>query len=295
MILQRHLLRGSSGGCAPIWRQCRIASSVARAAQRPPPVPPPPPPDATASAPPALPAATDADPSLAPFIAQIADKRFTCTTCGKCCTGSGDVWVTEAEALAIAQRTRRPLAAFTKSFSRAKGWRLLRDRPSGGGDRVQACIFLAADDKTCTIHDTRPAQCALYPWWPGLMDASEWKEEGGAICEGFDHPDAPPTDVAGAARQLREATKLEAMRLASYGRRRRKGGGGEFGDDEDGQVLGARTAADLPPPSPMAGDGEGGGGKRERRRKGKAALYDRLMALLEGGGDGGEGRMGPRD
>jgi Fe-S-cluster containining protein len=286
-----------------------MASSIARAAQRPatppsPPPPGPPPPDATASAPPPPPAppplaaAAADDPSLAPFIAQIADKRFTCTTCGKCCTGSGDVWVTEAEALAISRRTRRPLAAFTKSFSRAKGWRLLRDRPPssgvGGVDRLQACVFLSsADDRTCTIHDARPAQCRLYPWWPGLMDAREWAEEGGAVCEGFDHPDAPPTDVADAARQLREATKLEAMRLASYGGRRGKGRGGA--ELEAGGALGARSADDMPP-GPASGDGGGGGSKRERRRRKAASMYDRLMALLDGeGADGEGGGSGPRE
>lgn len=31
------------------------------------------------------------------------------------------------------------------------------------------------------------------------------------ICEGFDHPEAPPLDVDDAARQLREATQQRAL------------------------------------------------------------------------------------
>ena len=42
------------------------------------------------------------DPSLVPFAARIGDRRFTCTMCGKCCTGSGNVWVSAAEAERIA-------------------------------------------------------------------------------------------------------------------------------------------------------------------------------------------------
>jgi Fe-S-cluster containining protein len=228
------------------------------------------------------------DPSLAPFIAQIADKRFTCTQCGKCCTGAGDVHITEEEALAIARKTRRPVAAFTKSRSPAVGWRLLRDRPR---DPLGGCIFLGSDGKTCTIHDVRPAQCRLYPWWPGLMAAEEWQAEADAVCEGFFHADAPETDVVDAARQLREATKLEAARDMATRRRGGGGGGGAV------MTIGARSAADMMPrsddkdaaapgpPPPLsrkeqrkrdradAGGKKGGGG-------GGGDLYGRLMALL---------------
>lgn len=305
MLLRR--LSRSIGGSSSGGRRA-AAATTARAAQRQPhqPTPPTPPPTATAAA------ADDAtDPSLAPFIAQIGEKRFTCTQCGKCCTGRGDVWVTEDEARAISLRTRRPVAAFTKSYSKAAGWRLLRDRP--GDRRLEACIFLRADDRTCTIHDVRPKQCSLYPWWPGLMASEEWREEKESVCEGFDHPEAGPTDLADAARQLREATKLEAMRLASYERKGRGGGrrsgdqgaggwgqGEDDDEDEDRGMGGARSAADMPPQSGGGGGGAGkaappagGGGKRERKRRDKADLFDRLMALLDrNGGDGGGGAGG---
>jgi Fe-S-cluster containining protein len=259
-------------------------------------------PTAASAAASALAAATAAgDPSLAPFISQVQGKAFTCTQCGKCCTGKGDVWVTEEEALAIARRTRRPQAAFTKSRSPALGWRLLRDRPR---DPLGACFFLSKDDdRTCTIHDVRPGQCRLYPWWPGLMEPAEWGAEAEAVCEGFDHPDAPPLEPLDAARQLREAAKLEAMREMAA---RRRGGGGvvEVG-------VGARSAADMParsrdgedarptssaPPGEVAGGGTPSPRARGERKTGD--LYGRLMALLqeeeessaEGEGRGGRGR-----
>jgi Fe-S-cluster containining protein len=296
-MLLRGLSRSMAGGStrsSRIQRRHNISTSAAQRPSTPPSLP------SAAGAPPPPAADGAADPSLAPLIAQIADKRFTCTQCGKCCTGRGDVWVTEEEVAAISARTRRPISAFTKSYSRARGFRLLRDRP--GDRRLEACIFLGPDDKTCTIHDVRPKQCSLYPWWPGLMAPEEWRAEAEAVCEGFDHPDAPETDELDAAAPLREATKLEAMRLASYGRggkSRRRGGGREDEDDGGGWGIGARKASDMPV-------GGGGGGaaaeaasasasasgagsstptaprsKRERKRGEKAALYDRLMGLLD--------------
>ena len=35
------------------------------------------------------------------------------------------------------------------------------------------------------------------------------------ICEGFDHPDAPPTDLDAAAAQQREATEADLRRALS--------------------------------------------------------------------------------
>lgn len=304
MLLRR--LSRSIGGSSSGGRRA-AATTTARAAQRQPQQPPTPPTPPTAASASAAAAANTADPSLTPFIAQIGEKTFKCTQCGKCCTGRGDVWVTEDEARAISLRTRRPVAAFTKSYSKAAGWRLLRDRP--GDRRLEACIFLGADDRTCTIHDVRPKQCSLYPWWPGLMASEEWREEKESVCEGFDHAEAGPTDLPDAARQLREATKLEAMRLASYGRKGRGGGrrSGEQGgwgqedqeedEEEDRGMGGARSAADMPSWGGAGKAAPAGGGKRERKRRDKADLYDRLMALLDdrkggGGGDGGAGGGG---
>ena len=33
--------------------------------------------------------------------ALVADKRFKCTECGKCCSGAGEVWVSEVECASL--------------------------------------------------------------------------------------------------------------------------------------------------------------------------------------------------
>lgn len=52
-------------------------------------------------------------------------------------------------------------------------------------------------------------RCVSLPASPSSCCCSE------NICEGFDHPDAPPTDKDDAARQLRAATAMEYRRMLS--------------------------------------------------------------------------------
>lgn len=152
------------------------------------------------------------DPGLAAFAALIADKRFTCTQCGKCCTGDGEVWIADEEAGRIAGHLGMPLQRFyqqyTKEYSKVEGFRLLKTKHNQARD----CIFLQPDN-TCSIHKVRPLQCSTYPWWPDLMNQQDWVWERDNVCEGFDHPDAPQTDMQDAARQLRAATAMEYRRM----------------------------------------------------------------------------------
>ncbi len=68
----------------------------------------------------------------------VADKRFKCTECGKCCSGAGEVWVSEAECMGIAAHLNLQLQEFTstycKSFSKVVGWRMLKYK--AGPDKV---------------------------------------------------------------------------------------------------------------------------------------------------------------
>lgn len=78
------------------------------------------------------------DPGLAAFAALIADKRFFCTQCGKCCTGDGEVWIADEEAGRIAGHLGLPLQRFyqqyTQGYSKVEGFRLLKakNNPVGG-------------------------------------------------------------------------------------------------------------------------------------------------------------------
>lgn len=71
----------------------------------------------------------------------VANKTFKCTECGKCCTGAGEVWASEAECIAIADYLNVDLETFTtlycKSFDRIVGWRPLKYK--AGPDKVACC------------------------------------------------------------------------------------------------------------------------------------------------------------
>lgn len=140
-----------------------------------------------------------------------------CTKCGKCCTGSGSVWVSEREALKIAGHLNLSLPQFlikyTVTYSKVPGWWMLKNDARSG--KARNCIFLQADNG-CAIHPVRPIQCSTYPWWPELTDAQQWDMEKQEICEGFDHPDAPETDLAEAANQLRIATAHQIERQLAF-------------------------------------------------------------------------------
>ncbi|MBS0603618.1 MAG: YkgJ family cysteine cluster protein [Verrucomicrobia bacterium] len=114
--------------------------------------------------------------------------RFKCTGCGQCCTGSpGYVWVSDEEAVAIAERLKITVEEFIKKYTRRVGNRLsLKERLV---NKQYDCVFL--DGKRCTIYEQRPKQCRTYPWWKENVGSPEsWTEEG-VRCEGINHPDAP--------------------------------------------------------------------------------------------------------
>ena len=92
--------------------------------------------------------------ALAPLV---EGKKFTCTECGKCCSGAGEVWANSKEVAALAKSMglaeKHFKSKFTKSYSKRQGWFLLQ-RKQGSGE----CIFLK-DGKRCTVYNARPMQC----------------------------------------------------------------------------------------------------------------------------------------
>lgn len=74
--------------------------------------------------------------------ALVANKHFRCTECGKCCTGKGDVWVNEAERVAIAAHLHVQLDQFVSKYcsdsGEVAGWHTLKYK--AGPDKV--CLSL---------------------------------------------------------------------------------------------------------------------------------------------------------
>jgi Fe-S-cluster containining protein len=114
---------------------------------------------------------------------------FTCTRCGRCCTGRpGYVWVSASEAKALAQRLGLSLDAFGVRYLRAVNGRYsLREDANG------ACLFLDVAGGECRVYESRPMQCRTYPFWPAVLRSPDtWREEA-ACCPGIGRDSHVPT------------------------------------------------------------------------------------------------------
>jgi uncharacterized protein len=47
---------------------------------------------------------------------------------------------------------------------------------------------LLKTDRTCSIHDVKPKQCATFPFWRDLLDDDQEWESAKAFCPGMDAP-----------------------------------------------------------------------------------------------------------
>lgn len=115
--------------------------------------------------------------------------RFTCTMCGKCCTGDpGFVWVTDEEVAALAKFVGDSVAEFRAVYTRqARGRRTLKEKANGD------CVFYDRA-KGCTVYPVRPAQCRTWPFWASnLKSPADWERTEGA-CPGSGQGELIPVE-----------------------------------------------------------------------------------------------------
>jgi len=112
-----------------------------------------------------------------------AGLRFSCTACGRCCSGApGYVWVTTAEIRRLAKAKGLTVDAFSERYVRRVGGRLsLKERATGD------CVML--EDRKCSVHAVKPRQCVTYPFWSEIVERREDWEAEAEKCPGMDHGD----------------------------------------------------------------------------------------------------------
>lgn len=108
--------------------------------------------------------------------------RFTCTRCGRCCTGEpGFVWVDDDDLTAIAAARGEPFdevkALYTRSTPRG---RTLREKDNGD------CVFYDRD-RGCTVYSVRPPQCRTWPFWESNVATPEAWRQTCDVCPGAGH------------------------------------------------------------------------------------------------------------
>jgi Fe-S-cluster containining protein len=111
--------------------------------------------------------------------------RFSCTRCGRCCTGGPGyhVYFTRNEAEAVCAHL-----GLTWKWFRRHYLKRLEDGDLVAVDNAGACIFLDAGGR-CGIYAVRPVQCRTYPFWPELVsNQTAWQREA-RRCEGINRGD----------------------------------------------------------------------------------------------------------
>ena len=119
-----------------------------------------------------------------------AGLRFSCTQCGKCCTGKpGTVKITEADLHRLAGRGGFSEARFRADYTRQlpDGIIALREREDG------ACVF-CDPSQGCTVYDLRPLQCRTYPFWHTHLESSRAWETAAQGCPGIGQGDLHSAD-----------------------------------------------------------------------------------------------------
>ena len=115
--------------------------------------------------------------------------RFSCTHCGKCCTGApGFVWVSEGEVTALAEFRGEPRAEAEARYTRLAGRkRTLRERANGD------CVFWDRE-KGCTVYPVRPRQCRTWPFWESNVKTPEDWERTREACPGAGQGELIPAE-----------------------------------------------------------------------------------------------------
>ena len=115
--------------------------------------------------------------------------NFTCTMCGKCCTGTpGFVWVSDDEIAALAVLRGEPVEEVLGLYTRvAHRGRTLREKVNGD------CVFY--DQQTgCTVYEARPRQCRTWPFWESNVATPEAWADTQAICPGSGRGELIPAE-----------------------------------------------------------------------------------------------------
>lgn len=115
--------------------------------------------------------------------------RFTCTQCGKCCTGEpGYVWVTDEEMESLAKFRGERLREFVPLYTRtSRGQRTLREKANGD------CVFWDSS-RGCTVYAVRPQQCRTWPFWESNVETPETWERTTQVCPGSGQGELIPVE-----------------------------------------------------------------------------------------------------
>jgi Fe-S-cluster containining protein len=95
--------------------------------------------------------------------------RFECQPgCTECCRQRGFVYLSDADILRAAAYLRMTAEAFERTYVYRTARRARFRVPA-----ASTCWFL--HDGGCSIHEAKPTQCRIFPFWPEMVESRrEW-------------------------------------------------------------------------------------------------------------------------
>jgi len=126
--------------------------------------------------------------------------RFECQPgCTACCTQKGFVYVTDSDIARVAAYLGMTAAEFERKYVFRTARRARLRVPA-----ATSCYFLR--EGGCSIHEAKPSQCRIFPFWPEMVESRrEWRKTA-RYCPGIDKGPLIQIDFARAqAREMREA------------------------------------------------------------------------------------------
>lgn len=99
--------------------------------------------------------------------------RFTCQRgCVKCCERRGYIYLSEDDVTRIAKYLKMTQKAFEAEYVVRFRHVIRFKKPLDA-----QCHFLTSEG--CGIHEVKPTQCRLFPFWPELVeDRTAWNDAG---------------------------------------------------------------------------------------------------------------------
>lgn len=108
--------------------------------------------------------------------------RFACVPgCSRCCDVEGYVYLTEDDLVRAAAYVGLSAAEFEERYV-YRTRRLIRLRKPKGKTGLQ-CHF--RDARGCSIHEVKPVQCRLFPFWPEMVESVRLWRKAARSCPGI--------------------------------------------------------------------------------------------------------------
>ena len=126
-------------------------------------------------------------------------RAFECKMCGTCCYGEGGIRLDEEDVVRISEFLGTAPKLFIDGYCETRNDRLYIKCGTDG-----YCIF-HDEKKQCLIHTVSPLPCALWPFYPAIVNDRDTWQSAKEACPGI-NPDCPYEEFVRQAQEKQMVT-----------------------------------------------------------------------------------------